>query len=144
MSQTKKSLEKSEKDFIKYKDDSEKRIEALKTEIGILQRHYDQLQSSLHESEMDRSFSSAEKSAEIIKLIEEYSKGNEAKSKEIEFLTQKLDKKYTKIAELKKNKLENETKNTKLKSTLENVKTFLKFMNTNFLKSMKQENLKLR
>ena len=77
-------------------------------------------------------------------MIEEYSKGNEAKSKEIEFLNLKLDKKHNKISELKKNKSEIENKNSKLKSTLDNVKTFLKFMNTNFLKNMKQENLKLK
>ena len=39
--QTKKLLEKTEKDFQKYKDDSEQRIDSLKNEIGILQKHYD-------------------------------------------------------------------------------------------------------
>lgn len=39
--QTKRSLEKLEKEFGKYKEDSENRIESLKAEISILQKHYD-------------------------------------------------------------------------------------------------------
>lgn len=35
-----------EKDFAKYRDDSEARTESLKTEISILQKHYEQLQNS--------------------------------------------------------------------------------------------------
>ncbi len=43
---TKRSLEKVEKDFAKYREDSEARIETLKSEISVLQKHYDQLQNS--------------------------------------------------------------------------------------------------
>ena len=41
--QTKRSFEKIEKDFAKYREDSDSRIDSLKTEINILQKHYDQL-----------------------------------------------------------------------------------------------------
>lgn len=46
LAQTKRSLEKIEKDFNKYREESESRVESLKTEISILQKHYDQLQNS--------------------------------------------------------------------------------------------------
>ena len=41
--QTKRLFEKIEKDFAKYREDSDSRIDSLKTEINILQKHYDQL-----------------------------------------------------------------------------------------------------
>ena len=41
MAQTKKSLEKADRDMAKYREDSESRIESLKNEISILQKHYD-------------------------------------------------------------------------------------------------------
>ena len=58
--------------------------------------------------------------------------------KELEALTQKLDKKQNKLTDVKKRHAETESRVTKLKSTLDNVKTFLKLLNTNFIKSMKQ------
>lgn len=80
----------------------------------------------------------------MLKIIEDYSKSNETKSKEIESLNSKLDRKVQKISELKKTKSENEVKITKLRGTLDNMKTFLKLLNTNFLKSMKQQNSYLK
>jgi hypothetical protein len=58
--------------------------------------------------------------------------------KELEFLTLKLDKKSEKVTELKKRSTDSESKVVKLTSKLENVKTFLRFLNTSFIKSMKQ------
>ena len=75
--------------------------------------------------------------SELIKIIEDYSKSNEAKAKEIEGLCEKLHKKSNKLDDLKKIKLDNDTRITRLKSTLDNVKTFLKLLNTNFMKGMK-------
>ncbi len=46
LTQTKRQLDKMEKDFAKYREDSESRIESLKNEVSILQKHYDQLQNS--------------------------------------------------------------------------------------------------
>ena len=41
-----------------------------------------------------------------------------------------------KLSDFKKRTLESETKVAKLKGTLDNVKTFLKLLNSNFVKSM--------
>ena len=43
LAQTKKVLEKTEKEFMRYKEDSESRVDSLRNEISILQKHYDQL-----------------------------------------------------------------------------------------------------
>lgn len=45
LSQCKKNLERTEKDFLKFREDSEQREESLKTEISILQKHYENLQT---------------------------------------------------------------------------------------------------
>ncbi|CDW79559.1 UNKNOWN [Stylonychia lemnae] len=147
LAQTKKSLERSEKDFNKYKEDAELRIEGLKNEIAILQKHYDQLQDSINESEMERSqhnSANGDKSNGLIKIIEEYSKQSEQKSKEIEALIARIDKKQGKLDELKKNKLETDSKMIKLKSSLDNVKTFLRLLNNNYMKTMKQQSQSLK
>ncbi len=62
----------------------------------------------------------------------------------MEDLTQKLDKKSNKVGILKKTKHDNEIKITKLKSTIDNMKTFLKLLNNNFIKSMKNQNQSLK
>ncbi len=79
-----------------------------------------------------------------MRIIEDYSKQNDTKSKELEVLTEKLDKKSTKLGDYKKKYSDSEARVTKLKSTLENVKTFLKLLNTNFIKGMKQQNQTLK
>ena len=91
-----------------------------------------------------REHSSQQTAAELMRIIEDYSKQNEAKSKELEALTQRLDKKATKLGDFKKKYAESESRVVKLKSTLENVKTFLKLLNTNFIKGMKQQNATLK
>ena len=48
-------LEKVEKDFAKYREDSESRVDTLKNELGIMQKHYDQLHNSA--SDLDSSLS---------------------------------------------------------------------------------------
>lgn len=58
--------------------------------------------------------------------------------KELETLNGKLDKKQLKLGDFKKRYSESETRNTKLKVKLDNMKTFLKFLNSNFIRSMKQ------
>lgn len=73
----------------------------------------------------------------MMKVIDDYSKQNEAKIKEIEMLSAKLDHKNTKIDWLKKHKVEQDTRVTKLKSTLDHVKAFLKLLNSNYVKAMK-------
>lgn len=55
LTQTKRMLEKIEKDFAKYREDSENRVDTLKNELGIMQKHYDQLQNSA--SDMDSALS---------------------------------------------------------------------------------------
>ena len=73
-----------------------------------------------------------------MRIIDDYSKQNEAKTKEIEVMSQKFDKKAAKLSEFKKKYSESEARVAKLKGTLDSVKTFLKLLNTNFIKSMKQ------
>jgi hypothetical protein len=41
LTQTKRMLEKVEKDFAKYREDSESRVDTLKNELAIMQKHYD-------------------------------------------------------------------------------------------------------
>ena len=141
LAQTKRSLEKTEKDFSKYREDSEARADTMKTEISILQKHYDQLQnnSSVCDNDSnDRHFSNHSGGGQdLLKIIEDYSKQNELKSKEIEAITFKLDKKQVKLSDIKKRHSEAEVKVSRLRGTLDNVKTFLKLLNTNFIKSMK-------
>ena len=87
---------------------------------------------------------SQQTAADLMRIIDDYSKQNEAKSREIEVLTQKLDKKATKLSDFKKKFSESESRVVKHKSTLENMKNFLKLLNTNFVKGMKQQNSTLR
>ncbi len=48
-------LEKVEKDFAKYREDSESRVDTLKNELAIMQKHYDQLHNSA--SDLDSALS---------------------------------------------------------------------------------------
>ena len=59
-------------------------------------------------------------------------------------MSQKCDRKQKKMEVLKKVKGEQELRVAKLKNTLDNVKTFLKLLNSNFMKSMKQQNSNLK
>ena len=79
-----------------------------------------------------------------MRIIDDYSKQNEAKVKELEALTSKFDKKANKLSEYKKKHADSEARVVKLKSTLENVKTFLKLLNSNFIKGIKQQNANLK
>lgn len=88
--------------------------------------------------------SSNEKSNELLKIIEEYSKQSEVKTKEIEGLNKRIDKKSEKIEGLKKYKSESEVKIAKLRGTLDNVKTFMKLLNSNFIKGMKSQTQSLK
>lgn len=82
--------------------------------------------------------------ADLMRIIDDYSKQNETKSKDLEAITQRLDQKSTKLSDFKKKYADSETRVVKLKSTLENVKTFLKLLNTNFIKGMKLQNAALK
>jgi len=167
LTQTKRQLEKVEKDFAKYREDSEARIEGLKNEVSILQKHYDQLQNSgndlmeslggverllpfnlgsggTNSSAERRENAQQQTAADLMRIIEDYSKQNENKTKDLEAITQRLDKKSSKLSDFKKKYAESEIRVVKLKSTLENVKTFLKLLNTNFIKGMKQQNAALK
>jgi hypothetical protein len=55
-----------------------------------------------------------------------------------------LDKKAAKLSDYKKKHADSEVRVFKLKSTLENVKTFLKLLNSNFIKGIKQQNATLK
>lgn len=79
-----------------------------------------------------------------MKIIEDYSKQSEVKSKEIELLNKRIDKKSDKLDGLKKYKSDSEVKITKLRGTLDNVKTFLRLLNSNFIKSMKSQSQSLK
>lgn len=48
------------------------------------------------------------------------------------------------MSDYKKKYSDSETRVSKLKSTLDNVKTFLKVLNSNFIKSMKSQNALLK
>ena len=144
LTQTKKMLDKSEKDLFKFREESDARIEGLKTEISVLQKHYDQLQTSAGEVEADRSNSGEKQYSELMKIIDDYSKSTELKSKEIEGLEVSLTQKSGKVDTLKRQKKELDAKVVKLQMTLDNMKTFLKLLNTNFIKSIKNDNQKLR
>ena len=76
--------------------------------------------------------------ADLMKIIEDYSKQNEAKAKELEVLTAKFDKKAEKLNVFKKKNTDSEIKVAKLRNTIDSVKSFLKIFNSNFVKSMKQ------
>ena len=67
-----------------------------------------------------------------MRIIEDYSKQNETKTKDLEAITQRLDKKSSKLSDFKKKHAESEIRVVKLKSTLENVKTFLKLLKHQF------------
>ena len=150
LTQTKRQLEKMEKDFAKYREESETRVETLKNELVIMQKHYDQLQNNsdldsaslserLFGGNNDRQQSKDQQTAQdLMKIIDEQSKQIDSKSREIENLSNKLDKKKEKLTESLRKQADSDARVTKLKSTLDNVKTFLKLLNTNFIKSMKQ------
>ena len=72
-----------------------------------------------------------------MRIIDDYSKSIEQKSKDNELLTNKIDKKNLKIEDLKKIKADQEVKIGKLRSSLDNVKTFLKLLSQNFIKGVK-------
>ena len=101
------------------------------------------MQNSINESELERSNNNSagggaqEKSNELVKIIEDYSRQSEIKSKEIEALNARISKKSTKVEDLKKYKQDTELRMGKLRSTLDNVKTFLRLLSTNYMKSMK-------
>jgi len=138
LAQTKKQLEKTEKDFAKHKEEAEQRIEALRSEISVWQRQAEHLQSS---AEVE---SPGEKQNDFQRIIDEYAKQAEHRQKEVEGFQGKLDRKKTKVAELIGKEKEAEAKILRLKSTLDNVKTFMRLLNTNFLKSVKSYNATLR
>jgi hypothetical protein len=58
----------------------------------------------------------------------------------IESLSQRLDKKQTKLLDFKKKHSDTEGRVLKLRSSLDNVKAFLKLLNSNFIKTMKSSN----
>jgi hypothetical protein len=55
-------------------------------------------------------------------------------------LSQKLDKKSSKLCDFKKRQADTELKLGRIKSTLDNLKSFLKLFNTNFVRNMKHQN----
>lgn len=55
-----------------------------------------------------------------------------------------MDRKQVKLTDFKRRAAETETRVSKLKSSLDSLKTFLRLLNTNFVKSMKQQNALLR
>ena len=80
----------------------------------------------------------------MIKIIEEHNKQIEAKSRELEQLNQKFGKKKDKLSDLKRRHSEAETKAIKLRSALDNMKTFFKAFSTNYIKIIKQSNASLK
>jgi len=86
LTQIKKQLERNDKEFAKYKEEAESRLDSLKNELGILQKHNDQLQTSVNESEIERNTSNCgnDKSTDLLKVIEDYSRQIELKGKENE------------------------------------------------------------
>lgn len=139
--QSKRNLDKLEKDFAKYREESETRVDSLRTEIGILQKHYEQLQNSANDIDAG---SDSGKTADLMRIIEDYSRQAEAKSKENEALAAKLDKKAGKLLDLKKRHTDSEAKNLKLRSSLDNLKGYFKLLSGNFIKTLRQQNLSLR
>ena len=78
-------------------------------------------------------------SQEMLKLVEEYSRQNELKCKELESLTAKITEKKTKIISLKKDKTDLQVKLNRVESKLQNMSKFSHI----FIKSIKQQNLSL-
>ena len=150
LAQSKRAFEKLEKDFSKYREESESRMESLKTEISILQKHYDQLQNSGNDIDFAQTVlggsdnGKPSQTADLMRIIDDYSRQAEIKSKEFEALVAKLDKKSGKLDELKKKHADSEGKNIKLRSSLDNVKAFLKLLNGNFIKTLRQQNMSLK
>lgn len=69
----------------------------------------------------------------MLKLIEEYSRQNELKTKELDAATLKMNDKKEKMAALKKDKSELEAKLTRVESKLHNMSKFSHI----FIKSIK-------
>lgn len=139
--QAKRNMDKVEKDFAKYREESEARAESLRNEISILQKHYEQLQNSANDIDAG---SDNSKTADLMKIIEDYSRQAEAKSKENEALAAKLDKKAGKLIDLKKRHTDTEARNIKLRSSLDSLKAYFKLLSGNFIKSLRQQNMSLR
>ena len=87
---------------------------------------------------------SSSQTADLLKIIDDYSRQNEGKTKEIDTMAAKLDRKLAKVNDLKKKHSESEIKVVQLKSALHNVKKFLMMLNSNFISSMKQQNAALK
>ena len=77
---------------------------------------------------------------DVLRLIEEYSRQNEAKTKELEAATAKINDKKDKMAALKRSKIDLETKLNRVESKLQNMSKFALI----FIKSIKQQNQSLR
>ena len=143
---TKKQLDKVQTEFTKYKEESEGRVQALRQENSMLQ---EQVQKALTESaeivERNSQNSSngqqaAQNNQDVLKLVEDYSRQNELKTKEIEAITAKLQGKKGTIGLLKKEKIDLTSKLQRVESKLHNMS---KFSNI-FIKSIKQQNISLR
>jgi len=76
----------------------------------------------------------------MLRIVEDYSRQVETKSKEIGELTSKLVIKKTKMKDLKKRAFEMEQKDVRQQSKLDNMKKFSSI----FIKSMKSQNTALR
>ena len=77
---------------------------------------------------------------DAFKLVEEYSRQNELKAREMEQLTAKMSEKKDKMAGLKKEKADLVTKLQRVESKLQNMSKFSHI----FIKSIKQQNLSLK
>ena len=82
----------------------------------------------------------AQSNQDVLKLVEDYSRQNELKAKEIEALTEKLKLKKDSMTVLKKERNELQTKYQRVESKLQNMSKFSHI----FIKSIKQQNLSLR
>lgn len=76
----------------------------------------------------------------MLKLVEDYSRQNELKTKELESMALKLTDKKEKMALLKKENGELHAKLQRVESKLQNMSKFSHI----FIKSIKQQNLSLR
>ena len=78
LDKTKKKLERVEKEFLKYQEDMKLREEQYKMDMAaIRQKNHDQLQTSINESELDRSSKGENeggRTVDMIKIIEEHNK----------------------------------------------------------------------
>ena len=104
-----------QQEYTKFKEESESRVQALRQENSMLQM---QVQKALAESaeiiernsQGSSSGANQQSNTDVLKLVEDYSRQNELKTKELELITAKVADKKEKMTNLKRDNTDLQSK----------------------------------